>query len=499
MEIDLKARHKGTNETAIYECKAHRTAVGTGPLRDFYSKFHYCRRRDRDLKAYFISTSGFTGTAKEWYDYISNDEKVYFAILDEHEILELLRRANLLNDDKLDETIRRSAGELGERYAVWISSGLFVVQILLRGGVPYEYVVLTAKGELADRLIYSEVAKLDSSLKRLSPVILPFIDRVLLNLCDLQEKSVDEVSKQITERRSDVSAALNYIKRDGFLLVNSGQDSVAKYRLSSDLAALSYVAKRLLSNDAHKLQFMQSKYLESAGDDLISFIGERFKIQFSEDQAKVIAKTVKVFPSGLLYALFGDTKNFENTANHLKELGLSGAELAKFQESNFYALMNQLILEVLNDLRVINATYLSNKGVQAYHLKQYLKFASRSELLFSIESEGNILIAKAAGKIDGGQLVSYTDPSFLLYAGDMLLALEEYEEAIKDYRRLIATTSDINLLKAACNNMGSCYSRRKMYKEALPCFEKALEYDGNLTEALKNKKLCLQELGLNGS
>lgn len=65
MEIDIKAQYKVTENKIMCECKAYKKRVDSEALQYFFGKLNHDRPKNRGLKGFFFSVSGFNGTAHE--------------------------------------------------------------------------------------------------------------------------------------------------------------------------------------------------------------------------------------------------------------------------------------------------------------------------------------------------------------------------------------------------------------------------------------------------
>jgi len=64
----------------------------------------------------------------------------------------------------------------------------------------------------------------------------------------------------------------------------------------------------------------------------------------------------------------------------------------------------------------------------------------------------------------------------------------------KDIDNAIAYLVDPDKLKQAWNNKGVILMRMKKWKDAVLCFDSALEIDSSLEEAKRNKEKCIKQL-----
>src|SRR5918996_847111 len=199
MEIDIKAKHKVNNESLICECKAHDEAIGPQDLTDFIGKVGIRGSKNPSLRGLFISVSGFTGTFLETYDYLNTVDKEKVKLLDNSGIISVIKDAGLiLSNQELESRIKSLTPlRLGDRYIVYLDLGLFIIQVLSVGGKSSHYIILTGIGEIADKTIEEEILKLDKELKNLKRIDLSILEKVTLNLLDMNRKTLDQISHEI--------------------------------------------------------------------------------------------------------------------------------------------------------------------------------------------------------------------------------------------------------------------------------------------------------------
>lgn len=494
IEIDVKAKHKVTNNLLICECKAHEQSIASADLTSFYGKFHIEKGRNPASQGYFFSTSGFNGTATEWYEQnIPSEDKPQFKIFNNDQIIALLIKSGLLIEDKdLESRIKSQINHpLDERYVAVFESRLYVVQIFKISDSEKRFVVYAGDGSLASRNTHEQLSKLDSKLTSIPLVNLEILDKVLINLLDLKQKTISEISAEVVETENDVKTIIGDLKAENLLNIDSSS-GVEKFSLKQDITTLTNLTKRF-TESKHKLSFMSSEYVNTLIDEkFVSEISSRFMIEFDDMQKTVIGRAASIFPSVLSFLLLSNPDQYVNVKKQMEQLGIKSA---KQDEDIFTHFMGNILENILTDLRSISSKYLDDKGVAGFSKKIDFKIASEYELIFAAHAGGVHGIFTAGGAIKIGELVSATDISLFQRRGNLLMALELYDKAIIDFDLVISNVADKELLKAAYTNKGLCYLRQHKPVDAETCFDKALEIEPNLIQALTNKALCRQELG----
>lgn len=96
-----------------------------------------------------------------------------------------------------------------------------------------------------------------------------------------------------------------------------------------------------------------------------------------------------------------------------------------------------------------------------------MKLATRSEAFLKLHARRFAVIATAGTSIKAGQLISATGPGPMLEAGDSMLAMEEFDQAIASFDIVIEQFPGTEAALAAMNNKGICYLRQKKLDEAI--------------------------------
>lgn len=494
IEIDVKAKHKVTNNPLICECKAHEQSIASTDLTTFYGKFHIAKGKNPTSVGYFFSTSGFNGTAKEWYEQnIPSEDKSQFKIFDNEQIVALLRSSGLLIDDEdIESKIKAQINHtLDERYVVVFESRLYIVQIFRLRDTVKRFVVYTLDGNLASRIIHEQISKIDTELATIPLVNLEIFDKVLLSLLDLNPKSISDISAEIVETVKDAEIVIEDLNAENLFLVNS---DTKKLSLKRDINTITNLTKRFTESKKHTLSFMNSVYVDTVVDfDFVQNALTRFMLEFNDEQKKVIMRAVKIFPSVLSFLLLSNTEQYLNFYNQSKQIGLNPND--KIVESQFMHFMNEILENVLSDLRNLPADYLDKKNVAGYASRIEFKIASEYEQIFSIDAFGIHAIHRAGSPIKIGEIVSASDASVFLRTANMCLAMDLYDQAITEYNQVINNTTNNEWLKAAWSNKGLAYLVQNKHEDAEPCFDKALEIDPNIIQALSHKAKCREKVG----
>src|SRR5712675_998714 len=89
------------------------------------------------------------------------------------------------------------------------------------------------------------------------------------------------------------------------------------------------------------------------------------------------------------------------------------------------------------------------------------------------------------------QSAQYGEAERLMNRGAALMALNRHNEALKDFRNVIAVNPTI---AGVWSNCGGILQNLNRHEEALVCFDRALAINPDLTEALANRAAALMAL-----
>jgi hypothetical protein len=191
-----------------------------------------------------------------------------------------------MSQEKLDERIKNITPlDLGERYIVYLDAGLFIVQLLLVGGKPNHFVILTGKGQLAHRTIESEILELDNTLRSLTRIDLDILEKVTLSLLDMSEKTIKQISGEISETLTDCRVAVDELRfHEGIIL--DGKETTGSIRINEYIDTLKRLIKKFSESD-NKYEFMSSRYIDLVVNDaFIDHVGNRFRLELNNQQKK---------------------------------------------------------------------------------------------------------------------------------------------------------------------------------------------------------------------
>ena len=313
-------------------------------------------------------------------------------------------------------------------------------------------------------------------------------------MAEKDNRTENEISKEMCISTPKTKNILKKLLTSGVLLYSEKQGNRV-YSLKRDKLAFIQIAEKLLRGNS-RFDFLISPFArEIINDELVKYVEDRFFISFSEQQKKAILFILRISPQALSHVLFSSNKLYETGFQHLQKLNLKKEDFEKWKASYVTSLVSDLLEKTINDLHHPDSKKtLKQEKIEGYTLNVMLKMANIEKPILTLSANSVILRLRARGKIEAGELLSPTTPDLFLQTGGILLNLELYEQAIRDYERAITNITEKEKLKVAWNNKGICLMRLGKPEEAIPCFDEALKIDPDLKEAKKNRELCLDML-----
>jgi len=495
-ELDIKATHKTNQIRILCECKAQQQQTRPQEVIRFYGKFEKEKNLGRADMGYFISLSGYTSASIAWYDELASTTKQVFLTYDCQNIVDQFFQTNILpNIETIDATIRKNTSyNIGEKYLVFFQSNLYIIQLLKNKEDTVAFMILDSNCKPVDFHISNEISRPDEQLTnytRIDPVI---IEKIILNLLNIEEKTIDQISTEIEESVKDCQIAI-----DDLLLQNlvSSTENSKLFRIDNSIKSFSTFVKKFESS-MQIYVLMSSKYIDNAiNDNFVEYVQSRYKITLDTNYTNVLKTCATIFPSVVSLLLFGDVTNFEYTYSQLKDFNPQAKNEVNSILFTFF--WEQIYDAVVSDLRSSPPKYIGDKGIKGYFLAGDLKVGSGTQMILHLFVKGHTYVVKKGDtQIKAGEIMSPTDMGENINLGVHLFSIEEYQAAIKSYDLIIEHSKDDNLLAHAWNNKSQCMRMMGQHDEEEKCLANALLHVSPIIKiVLSNMVLCQESLGKN--
>jgi tetratricopeptide (TPR) repeat protein len=506
-EIDLKATHRVTEEPLLCECKAKEAAIGTREVRLFYSEWEKQRATEDRLVGLLISTSGFTGTARQWYDELTEEKKRFFQLVDSEKLTRQLVDSLLINSSAAVVTSLNRRFNIGEFHAAslaYSSHGFSWLCEYSKEGRQSFFTIVDGKGEALPNWKSQEIAELlAGDVKGLSFFGLDVRRKVQAELLVNEDASATSLSKAISESETDVGFALRILLDQGS--VEEQGSEIQTYRFIRDVVPFVSTAREFIeSKDA--VLFMKSNYAQEMihSPAFISYIDARYQLNMLNDERDVISRVFSISPSALRHAIFQTTDRFLQTRQDIETKLKDSEQSEKWLTLHRVSLLQDSVMRAAHDLSGKEydlSGHLSNLGIKRYRLKIGLDVVGDPWERLSVEAEIMAAIEKAGEDLLAGNLVSATNPvNAKVWNAMLFLEVKEYSRAIEEFEEALdlCRTREIPVRdhQAVLNNFALVYMRQGDWSHAIHLLEQALALGSpEFAEILSNKLHCHVELG----
>lgn len=494
-QIDIFAYHKVTSQHIICECKAYKEKLEGDHLTKFRGLYAIEYDKDKSLVGLFFSLSGFGGGFLELYREMDEDIKQRLKIFSDHDLYQLIEKSDMIVSEK---TIRhliknKIPYEIRTLYLTITEYGEYWIITFGPKTKETHFTVLTAKGMEVQKYIIDELIKVDSQIKKLTPINLSARTKIIISLCDNYERTIDEISTEIEESSTDVEIEISTLIKKEIVLESKG-----KYRLSNELETFTTLSKEFLTSK-NRTEYFRGVYAQGNIDSrLVNYIQTRFFIQFEDEQKKAIIKILKISPSAFLKSLTEPTEMFRTGYEQISEGSFPKEIKEKWETGSVSQLFSIFVKALISDLDDSDSSkILGDKEIRGCMLHIVAKFVSLSEKYLTFEVKSMFMMAKAKGEIKAGRLVSATHPSVFLDLAMILTQMEEYELALREYDKVLEDNNEPELLKVTWNNKGLVYATRGNFENAIECYKKSIEIGDGLKETYCNFGISLIGLGRN--
>lgn len=495
-EIDVKGKHRVTLHPIKCQCKAHAVQIPTGPVRTFFGDVSAERGHNPLTVGLFISSSGFSSTALEWYDALNDEDKQFFKLIDEKELFSLLIDAGLVCSEDILQSSVSMKTEIPFKSCSLIMSdrGVFWEVSLedSNSGVIY-YMLLGSDGEIVKKADMDYLLTKEELTSK-NYVLLEIKEKILLELLKVDIITLDDLISKLNEPEIEISAAIANL--DAELLIENAHGELSLRREIDSLLGLT----KYFDDSNNLIPFMMSDYFKNAVESMIiPFIESKFLLKFKDDEAETVRRLIKVSPRALRTSLFGDSKFYKNHAEHLDVLSLGESERKKFEDS----VRHGFILKLSRDLMIDNE--LSNNKDLIVDNKIVL-MVTKTEIALSQESDPFLEVIgdknftslfTAGGPVKAGQLIGLTGPGPLFHIASAAMALHEFEKAIETYDSIIkGWPNDTDAATIAIHNKGLIRFNQEKYDEAEKEFIKVKFKKNVRPEVLMNLCRCYYKLNM---
>src|SRR5215471_19663594 len=210
-EIDLRATHRITNAPLLAECKARGKVIDTPSVKLFFAEWEKERKIDGRLFGIMLSTSGFTGTAMQWYLELDLATREQFKLIDATELMRHLIELNLtLSPDAINRIISecQQLGRLETSWLTYSQYGFAWLSLFVLDNGRRLFTVVDEHGRPLQSWRAKEIVQLVRRHLRVAEFFgLDLREKIQLYLLKNGAVSVQSLVKDIEEASTDVDLA----------------------------------------------------------------------------------------------------------------------------------------------------------------------------------------------------------------------------------------------------------------------------------------------------
>ncbi|GEM_PF-2497094 len=310
--------------------------------------------------------------------------------------------------------------------------------------------------------------------------------KIISYLTDKTAKA-DMISQELSIPQTETDVALSKLREHGLVTMI---DEICKPSESNESSIT--ISKYLLVQKYY-FKFMESTYFRSMLDrQLRGILLVRQHYSPDESNLKVLKILLNLSPRATAFILHGDTTKFDNLSAQLSQDNISPEIRTQGLEILSQMINQQAVICAINDMtegKLLRK--IDNRELDGMVLRAQLSAASHEGLVFQNLIVLPMMVAKAAGTIQAGQMVSGS-AELIMNQGTLLFYMGEHDLAIHQFDKVLSMNNITDDVRAgALNNKGlALYNLSKTRRaEAEKLIREALKLNPKLTNAKNNLEL----------
>ena len=327
---------------------------------------------------------------------------------------------------------------------------------------------------------------------------------IVLCLLDCAPKSISEIADEIGQPSVTVEHQLTILNSAGTCeKVNNGE--MNQYVVKKDIETFAQLVKEFLSNKEKHAELIErfitsEYYLTRIDDELVDYVLNRFYLNsvYQDDETKMgIQRILLASPSGLLFALYGDTTIFSESQSNWERLDSSDETREWFTQILHSQFMTPLLEMLIADMKVTTYGFLYAKlQLRVAMVSIHVNIATVQGKYVEAEAGGSFTLLKAAEALRAGQLTAAVDPMIFCENGVALLHLREFQTALESFDKALNAVPNPIQKAIVLNNKGWAFLNLKQYQKAIECFEEGIAFDpeGEISLLRENKQVAEEYL-----
>ena len=325
-----------------------------------------------------------------------------------------------------------------------------------------------------------------------------------MSLLDCKPKSAQEISENTGEPLETVEAQLTRLASENICEVES-DDEVTQWAVRKDIETFAQLVQEFISSaepsEDEKSQFVTSVlYLKRIDLELVDFVIERFHLDLvyrTDDEKEGLRRLLLASPSGVSFALHGDTQIFDELRSSQNQLDSSESTRLWFAQILASQFQSPLLDKLIADMKVPAYGLLyAVLQLRVAKISTLVSLATPGGKYVEAAAGGSFALYKALEELRAGQLVSNVNPMSFSDEGLAFLHLGEFRTALELFDRALDVVQDSNQKAVIFNNKGLAFLRSKQYQKAIESFAAGIELDsrGSIPQLRENKRLTEEYL-----
>ena len=222
---------------------------------------------------------------------------------------------------------------------------------------------------------------------------------------------------------------------------------------------------------------------------------------YTNEEKESTRRILLASPSGLLFALHGDTAQFRESWVHRNQLNPSDEDRERITGIVRSGFMTPLLEMLIDDAGNFPYSSLYDKlEIRMIKTSIQVSLATLDEKYVEAVGGGITTFARLAEDLmedpRPGQLVSLVNPIDYSNDGLALLHLGEFQDALDSFDKALNAVQDRNQKAIVLNNKGWVFLRLGQYQKAIKCFKEGIESDseGKISQLHENRQIAEEYL-----
>ena len=328
--------------------------------------------------------------------------------------------------------------------------------------------------------------------------------KTILSLLDCEPKSAQEISENTGELLDTLEVQLTSLASENICETQSDNE-VTQWTVKKDIETFAQLVQDFISSDEpsedEKSQFVTSVlYLNRIDLELVDFVIGRFHLDLvyrTDDEKEGLRRLLLASPSGVFFALHGDTTIFDELRSSRNQLDSSDSTREWFAQILSSQFQTPLLDMLIADMKLTTYGLLyAVLQLRVAKISTHVSLATPGGKYVEAAAGGSFVLYKAIEELRAGQLVSNANPMSFSDEGLAFLHLGEFATALDLFDKALNVVQDSNQKAVIYNNKGLAFLRSKQYQKAIECFDAGIKLDsgGTMPQLHENRQLTVKYL-----